>query len=118
LNNLQAENNGQIIWSWLESSEDLNSLKNGELDIQEIIEEIYTNMPETKIILIAGPNENKKEIFVFGHAAKGVSAIEILKPYNPRGNVKNANAILPLDKEEWLQKFIQPLKVKLDKKKI
>lgn len=118
LNSLQTDNKGQIIWSWLESNEDVIALENGSLDIQEIIEEINASVPEAKLIFIAGTNPNKQGVFVLAQAAKGLSALDILKPYNPVGNSRTATAVLPFNREEWQEKFIQALNNKLDKNKI
>ena len=118
LNNLQTDEKGLIIWSWLESEEDVKALKSGDLDIQEIIEEINASVPEAKLILIAGADSESQGSFVFVQAAKGLSAADILKDYAPSGNARTATATLPFSKEEWRKEFIETIGKKLDKNKI
>lgn len=118
LNNLQTDEKGLIIWSWLESEEDVKALKSGNLDIQEIIEEINASVPEAKLILIAGADSESQGSFVFVQAAKGLSAADILKDYAPSGNARTATATLPFSKEEWRKEFIETIGKKLDKNKI
>ncbi len=115
LNNLQTDEKGLIIWSWLESEEDVKALKSGDLDIQEIIEEINASVPEAKLILIAGADSESQGSFVFIQAAKGLSAADILKDYAPSGNARTATATLPFSKEEWRKEFIETIGKKLNK---
>ena len=115
LNNLQTDEKGLIIWSWLESEEDVKALKSGNLDIQEIIEEINASVPEAKLILIAGADSESQGSFVFIQAAKGLSAADILKDYAPAGNARTATATLPFSKEEWRKEFIETIGKKLNK---
>mgnify|MGYP001187662301 CR=1 FL=1 len=118
LNNLKTEDQGRIVWSWLEEKDEISTLINGQLDVQEIFEEISASVAEAKFIFIAGVHPQSEGIFILIQAAKGFSSIEVLKNYSPAGNTRIASAILPFSREEWQEKFIAALKDKLDKNKI
>ncbi|HPW05815.1 MAG TPA: DHH family phosphoesterase [bacterium] len=118
LNNLKTEDKGRIVWSWLEEKDEISALINGQLDVQEIFEEISASVAEAKFIFIAGVHPQSEGIFILIQAAKGFSSIEVLKNYSPAGNTRIASAILPFSREEWQEKFIAALKDKLDKNKI
>ena len=118
LNNLKTEDQGRIVWSWLEEKDEISALINGQLDVQEIFEEISASVAEAKFIFIAGVHPQSEGIFILIQAAKGFSSIEVLKNYSPAGNARIASAILPFSREEWQEKFIAALKDKLDKNKI
>ncbi|HNU81285.1 MAG TPA: DHH family phosphoesterase [bacterium] len=118
LNNLKTEDQGRIVWSWLEEKDEISALINGQLDVQEIFEEISASVAEAKFIFIAGVHPQSEGIFILIQAAKGFSSIEVLKNYSPAGNTRIASAILPFSREEWQEKFIAALKDKLDKNKI
>ena len=118
LNNLKTEDKGRIVWSWLEEKDEISALINGQLDVQEIFEEISASVAEAKFIFIAGVHPQSEGIFILIQAAKGFSSIEVLKNYSPAGNARIASAILPFSREEWQEKFIAALKDKLDKNKI
>ncbi|HPY99744.1 MAG TPA: DHH family phosphoesterase [bacterium] len=118
LNNLKTEDQGRIVWSWLEEKDEISALINGQLDVQEIFEEISASVAEAKFIFIAGVHPQSEGIFILIQAAKGFSSTEVLKNYSPAGNARIASAILPFSREEWQEKFIAALKDKLDKNKI
>ncbi|OQB94113.1 MAG: Bifunctional oligoribonuclease and PAP phosphatase NrnA [Parcubacteria group bacterium ADurb.Bin115] len=118
LNNLKTEDKGRIVWSWLEEKDEISALINGQLDVQEIFEEISASVAEAKFIFIAGVHPQSEGIFILIQAAKGFSSTEVLKNYSPAGNARIASAILPFSREEWQEKFIAALKDKLDKNKI
>ncbi|MDD3285308.1 MAG: DHH family phosphoesterase [Patescibacteria group bacterium] len=118
LNNLQTEEQGMIVWSWLEEKEEVSALVSGQLDVQEIFEEISASVTEAKFIFIAGADPQSEGVFILIQAAKGLSATEMLQNYSPAGNARLASAILPFSREEWQKKFIPALKDKLDKNKI
>lgn len=114
LNNLQSNKNKQILWSILEG-DDARALKEEKIDLNEIVEEIITSIPEAKLIFIAGVNDQAKTLDVSAYAIKGLSALDILKPFSATGDAKIARAKVEISPEEWPEKFIAPLQQKLDK---
>jgi phosphoesterase RecJ-like protein len=114
LNNLQTNKNKQLIWSLLGADDSDLILKEG-VNLQEIVEEIIISVPEAKIILIALMSNNKKSLELYAYAAKGISALEILKPWSGSGNNKMAKAKISVTVEEVSEKIITPIITVLDK---
>lgn len=114
LNNLQEENNKYLIWSLL-TGEDAAAALEENLDLGEIVEEIIASVPEAKLILIALAVPDKKTVKVCAYAVKGVSAWEILKPWQGSGDAKSARALIDIDQDGWQEQVIKPIRDKLDK---
>lgn len=114
LNGLQAEADKRLIWSLL-SDDEATTLKEENVDLKEIVEEIIVSIPEAKLILIALADNAKQTIEINAYATKGVSALEILKTYEASGTAKNAKAIININPTEWSSKLIPKIKEKLDK---
>ncbi|MCF7860212.1 DHH family phosphoesterase [Patescibacteria group bacterium] len=114
LNNLQTNNDKQLIWSLLDKHDSSLLLKEG-LDIKEIVEEISTSVPESKLILITLISNDKQHLELHAYSNKGVSALDILKPWNASGNSKIAKALTSVTADEITQKIIEPIQKMLDK---
>jgi len=114
LNGLQAETDKRLIWSLL-SDEEAKTLKQENVDLGEIVEEIIASIPEAKLILIALADNVKQTIEINAYAAKGISALEILKAYQANGTAKNANAIININPADWTSTLLPKIKEKLDK---
>jgi len=114
LNNLQTNTNKQLIWSVLAPNDSSLIIKEG-IDLQEIVEEIIISVPEAKIVLIALMSENNNSLDLYAYANKGLSALEILKPWTSSGNNKMAKANIAIKAEEIAEKIITPITIMLDK---
>jgi nanoRNase/pAp phosphatase (c-di-AMP/oligoRNAs hydrolase) len=114
LNNLQTNNNKQFIWSLLDKSDSLFLLKEGP-DVKEIIEEISTSVPESKLILIILISNDGQHLELHAYTNKGLSAIEILQRWDASGNNKIAKAVTSIMPNEVSQKIIEPIQQMLDK---
>lgn len=114
LNNLQTDADKKLIWSLL-SGPEAAALTDENIDLSDVVEEIITSVPEAKLILIALAVPGKTNIKVSAYAVKGISALELLKPFPATGNNKVAQADLTMTPENWQNDFIKNIKEKLDK---
>lgn len=113
LNNLQAEDNGQLIWSKLKLS-DFQETKTNYDSLSEIIDELIANVPNTRIIAILS-EEATAQTRLLVYSLKNFNALELLKNYSPRGTIKSAQAMIGKDLETASAEIIPELKSKLDK---
>jgi len=112
LNNLQAESGSQIIWSKL-ATKDFQETNATENDVADIVDELIANVPQAKLIAIFSIRESSK-INLLIYSLKNLSALELIKEYQPRGTIKLAQAELS-GGEELIPEIINKLKAALDK---
>ncbi len=113
LSNLQAEQNGQLIWSKL-NNQDLQDSETNEQNLTEIVDELIANVPNAKIIVILeeiGLADTK----VLVYSLKSISALEAIKEYAPIGNSKFASVIIKKDIETTSSEIIPEIKNLLEK---
>lgn len=63
-------------------------------DLRGLIEELISNSPEAKIIVLLYEREDKNIGGTIA-AEKEYNAIELIKPLNPKGNKKQASVVIP-----------------------
>ena len=114
LNNLKTNSDKQLIWSVLDKHDSSLLVKEG-LNIREIVEEISTSVPESKLILIILITNDGQHLELHAYTKKGVSAIEMLKPWGASGNNKIAKATALVTQNEISKKIIEPIQQILDK---
>lgn len=103
LTRLTVKEPGEVALSFLKP-EDLVGVVLNETFLRDLIDELMTNLPNTKIILIiAEKNKNESELFAF--SLKGASAIEFLRSYSPFGNFHYAQALVEKSTEEIIQEL-------------
>ncbi|MGE5425663.1 MAG: DHH family phosphoesterase [Bacillota bacterium] len=115
LNNLQSDENKRLLWTQAKPDE-IDPEEASHLDLNEIVDEILAGVPEAKLILIGLPLPQKPgryKLSVF--AAKGISAVELLKAWSASGSARTATAEIDFPADQWEEKIIGPLKAKLDK---
>lgn len=112
LGNLKGVAANSLIWSYLKK-EDLDGNLNPEDHLIDIIEELIANIPEAKIIAIIFENPQAENNKLLLYSTKNISALEIIKDYNPTGNKKIAMAELKGKIEEIILNLTSELEKKL-----
>lgn len=113
LNNLQSEQNGQLIWVKLKQS-DLENSSFDEQTITEIVDELISNIPDAKIVIILEELSIASTKLII-YSLKNISALEMIKEYKPSGNIKLASAVLSKDIETTSSEIIPEIKNRLEK---
>jgi nanoRNase/pAp phosphatase (c-di-AMP/oligoRNAs hydrolase) len=113
LTNLKAEKNNELLWSKLDSQEfnrpgtDLDSLN-------DIIEELITTVPSSKVIIIFG-EKSPEETEMLAYSLKNINILEFLKEYKVSGNIKAAQTTLNMNLKTAAEQLIPQLQAKLEK---
>ena len=115
LNNLRSEEGETILWSSL-SLEDFKNTGAKPSGLQDIVDELITNVPQAKLVAIFY-EEVPGQIKIILYSLKNTNALELLKEYSPNGTIKIAQAGLAGELRPTAQKIISELKDKLDKLK-
>lgn len=113
LNNLRSEKNGEILWSAL-SFEDFKNTNASSDSLNDIIDELITSIPDTKIVAIFY-EEIKNETQAIIYSLKNINALDLLKNYAPTGTIKIAHLSLKEDLKPAANSLLNFLKEKLDK---
>jgi len=113
LNNLQSEQNGQLIWSRLMQRDVVDS-NFQEQDLTEIVDELIANIPDAKLIAIL-EEESISRTKLLLYSLKNISALEIIKEYEPHGNAKLAYITINKDIETSSSEIIPEIKNRLEK---
>ena len=113
LSNLQLEDGGELAWSWITKADTEN--REIEEDIlRDMVDELMSNLPEAKIILILIEKDfTETKMFVF--SLKNTNILDLLKSYNPRGTIKNIVADIKQDLNTAITEIVGDIKQKLDK---
>jgi len=107
LSRLSSLNNGQFLWS-IATNNDFLKTGTTKNDLNDIIDELITNIPEAKIIIIFYEkiNENGEISASFiAHSPKNIDLMDLMKEHNPRGDEKTVE-IESLKKLEELKEEI------------
>ena len=115
LNNLHLEDGGDLAWSWIAKTDTQNH-EIAEDILRDMIDELMTNLPDVKIVLILVEQDfTKTRMFVF--SLKNTNVLDLLKNYNPKGTVKNIAADINQDLNTAIAEIVGDIKQKLDKLK-
>jgi nanoRNase/pAp phosphatase (c-di-AMP/oligoRNAs hydrolase) len=115
LNNLKLENPGDLAWSWL-SKEDADDLRGGGEALRDMVDELMSNLPDTKIFMILIEKDlNLSEVFVF--SLKNINVLDVFKEYSPIGTIKNAFFNVEQNIKTVISEKIAETNKKLDKLK-
>ncbi len=113
LNNLQAENKDELLWSRLNDgdfkTEDIN-IDN----LSDIIDELIITVPSAKAIVIFCEEENNKTK-ILGYSLKNINILDLFKEYEPVGNTKAAQITLNMGLKTASDQIIPKLRGKLEK---
>jgi len=115
LNNLRLEADGGLIVSYLKAT-DLETRIVNEGSLEDIVEELITNLPKALIatILIEKTN-NLTDFFLF--SLKNINVLELANKYPLAGNVKSAKGLLQKNLQEADKELSSYLISQLDKLK-
>jgi len=140
LNNLESSEDGQLVWSKL-YQDDFAVCGASEADINEVMDELSTNMPQAKVLaLFYSLNETKRltgevereddnqTIVIHGdkaepifntqtliYAFKNINALDLVKEFSPSGVRKSAYFKLTQPLSLALDRTIKLIQTKLDK---
>ena len=115
LSNLHLEEGSGLAWSWL-SKTDVKDHNLGEEIFRDMIDELISNLPDTKIIVILIEKDfTRTKMFAF--SLKNTNLIELLKDYNPKGTIKSITADIKQDLNTAITEIVGDIKNKLDKLK-
>lgn len=96
LSHLQHDKNIGLVWTTI-TRDDLIRSGAGSNDLHEIVDELISNSPEAKLILLLHEDitfDKKQTTKVILDTDKQYNADELLKPYQPSGNKKQAIAYI------------------------
>ncbi len=96
LRRLQYDNTTGLVWSTLTHDDFIRSGGN-ENDLYEIIDELITNSPEAKIIVLIHEHatvDNEISIHVLVHVTKNFNAKKLLAQFKPKGDTVQASCII------------------------
>lgn len=113
LNNLQTSKTGSILWSTLKQS-DYPSSFNGQGELDDLIDELITNVPGTKLVAIMIEEENNTTTIRL-YSLKNINALEALKNHNPSGNSRIVSATIKSGPQVSIHSIISELEGYLDK---
>lgn len=113
LNNLQTVKNGELLWSCLSKNDIIDS---GALveEISDVMDELLTSLPSTKLAAILYENLDKKTELII-YSLKNLNALLVATKFLPSGNQKVATAQINYSLEEAIKKVVPELTVQLDK---
>lgn len=115
LNNLKLETPGNLAWSWL-SKEDADDLRGGGEALRDMVDELMSNLPDTKIFMILiEKDSNLSEVFVF--SLKNINILDVFREYSPIGTIKNAFFNVTQNIKTVISEKIAETNKKLDKLK-
>jgi nanoRNase/pAp phosphatase (c-di-AMP/oligoRNAs hydrolase) len=105
---LNSSLDNKLVWSSLSFTDFLKTESNEE-DLADVIEELIINIPQARVIVLlyekAGMKENMKnpedlqgamkcETNILVYSVKNISALDLIKEYNPRGSKRLAQATI------------------------
>ncbi len=113
LNNLQSEENDQFIWSAIgrQASADLGQASIRSLE--EIIEDLIGNIPESKMVAIFYEYENETSVVLW--STKNIDAQEVLKEWSAWGSKHLAKAVIKNSLDAVKPAIISQIKSTLEK---
>lgn len=113
LNNLSLEKNNQIAWSYLKKG-DYSEQSLTQNSIQALIEELITNLSETKIfVLFEEKSDDSTDVYLF--ILKRINIVNLLNTYKLDNNKLNYTFNLPNKLESVKDIIIKELQESLDK---
>lgn len=113
LNNLKSEKNNELLWSKL-TKEDFQETGATANDLTDIVDELITAVPNTKIVAILY-EEPDQHIKMIVYSLKNINALDFIKEYKPSGTIKMAQALLNKNLTLAVAEIIPNLQNKLDK---
>lgn len=113
LNNLQAENGGELLWSRIDVA-DFQETGTTDDSLNDIIDELIATVPGAKAIAIFR-EKSAAETVVYAYSLKTMNATELLREFGGSGNQKAASASLALGIEAAISQVIPRLRDKLEK---
>jgi len=95
LSHLQHDKNIGLVWTTI-TRDDLTRSGANSNDLHEIVDELISNSPQAKLILLLHEenNEQRQSIKVILDTGKEFDASELLRPYQPTGDKKQAIAYI------------------------
>lgn len=115
LNNLQLEPTSGLARSQLSKNEVNNLNIDGEA-LRDMVDELMSNLPDTKIFMILIEKEaSLTSIFAF--SLKNINILDILKEYSPKGTVKSAFLEINQSLKNAGPEIVSLINKKLDKLK-
>ncbi|MFA6514189.1 MAG: hypothetical protein WCT50_02790 [Patescibacteria group bacterium] len=115
LSNLHLEDGDDLAWSWL-SQTDIKDHEVEEEILKDMIDELMSNLPDTKIILILIEKDfGATKMFAF--SLKNTNVLDLLKNYSPKGNIRSVVAEVNQDLNTAITEIVGDVKQKLDKLK-
>ena len=96
LTHLQYDKSIGLVWTIITRDDLIRSGSNSN-DLHEIVEELISNSPEAKLILLLHEDnmiDQKQVVKIILDTNKDFNAFELLKPYQPSGDKKQATAII------------------------
>lgn len=120
LANLSGEMDNKLIWSNLHANDFLET-ESREEDLNDVIEELIVNIPQSKIIVILYEKSGQKEpeaktktnAVIF--SVKNINSLDLVKEYDPKGTKRIAHIILEKRLEEAKKEVLESIKNKLEK---
>lgn len=91
LKNLSSENLGEVVWSKIGQNYLNNFPVNKEM-LEDVVDELISSLPKAKIFFVLINEQEKIKINAF--SLKELSAINLLKDYNPKGDDVFAEAYI------------------------
>jgi bifunctional oligoribonuclease and PAP phosphatase NrnA len=90
---LKSDRSRKLVWSLLQP-EDFIKSGAGEEELPSVVDELIVNAPEAgTIVLLYEQTSGTTSVLL--RASPGRRATDLLKPFNPTGDLKSARAILP-----------------------
>jgi len=95
LSHIQQDKNIGLVWTII-TRDDFVRSGAGENDLPDIIDELIGNSPEAKLILLIHEQTDNQStnIQIILEATKDFNALELLAPYRPTGDKKQARAVI------------------------
>ncbi len=116
LSRLSASKNNQIIWSSV-TVKDFLKTGTDKNDLSGIVDELISNIPEAKIIIIfyeTPDPEGKPTTNFIIHSTKNINLMELVAHYNPKGNERLVEIETKKKLEEIKNEIVELIDKKID----
>jgi len=111
---LKSDLNSKLIWSCL-NKVDFEKTGGGIMDLPGVIEELIINIPEAEVIVVFHEDSGGGKTKIYLYSARNISALSLLKEYDPAGSKNSAQAILDKTAVDAEKEIIDNIKNKLSK---
>lgn len=114
---LTSSSEDKLVWSVI-SAADFSKTGTSEDDLQEVIEELIINIPQSKVVVILYEKdlgEGKIGSNAIIYTMKNINALQLAKRWNPRGNRDLAKITMDKSPQEAEAEIIKHIKEELAK---